>query len=130
AQGIPVFPVVAMTYIPYCAFPIVSGDPGLWAYTPTEILTSAATVSLFLVVAAVAWHSLSRRPQVASSVRLGDGEGVTAVRLAFGGLVIGVIYQLNIVSQSVDWGSYLGLARSVALTFATVGCLLIGVTRA
>ena len=130
APGLPVFPISALAYVPYAALPIVSAHPALLAYGHTEVLRAAATVSLFLVAATIAWRMLSRKSVSTSVGGLAPREGAKVVPLVFIGLLLGLAYQFSVASAMVSLGSFQGLVRSIALTFATIACLLTGVTRA
>lgn len=130
APGLPVFPIAALAYVPYAALPIVSAHPALLAYTHAEVLRAAATVSLFLVAATIAWQTLSRRSAPTSVGGMALKQGAKVVPLVFIGLLLGLAYQFSVASAMVSLGSFQGLVRSIALTFATIACLLTGVTRA
>lgn len=131
ASGIPVLPTVALMHIAYFAVPVVKGNAAIQEYEPWEILRASATVSLLLVAAAAPWWLLTRQARASHSVALGAATERQLIRLMFLGLAVGVVFHVAVISGWLGWlGSFFGLVRSVALTFTTVACYLLGIGRA
>ena len=131
ALGIPILPVVSLAYIPYFGWPALSGSEGTLDYTAWEILRSALTVALFLVTATVAWRQMAGRVHSQHAIAPDQVDASRVVRLVLSGLLVGILFHIGIISGWLIWvGSFFGLVRIVAVTFVTVACFLIGVTRA
>jgi hypothetical protein len=103
----------------------------MFSYTPWEIVRSALTVALFLVTATVAWRLMASRVRSVRGFAADRFHGLEAVRLMFAGLAVGLLFHVSALSGWLNWmGSYFGLVRSIAVTFVTVACFLIGAMRA
>ena len=129
--GIPVFPIVALVYIPYFARPALTESDILLGYSEWEILRAALTVALFLLAAAVPWRLMAGRMHSQHRVAPDDVDASREVHFALLGLLVGLIFHTAVISGSLAWlGSFFGLVRIVAVTFVTVALFLVGVTRA
>lgn len=131
ALGIPVWPAVALAYIPYFAFPMVSVTENVLAYSSGEVLRSGVTVALFLFAATIAWWFIAglRRPEFTFAKVQSDTSQVT--RLIVLGFVMGLVFHLSVLSGWLTWlGSFFGVVRTLVVTFITIACFLSGVTRA
>lgn len=131
ATGIPVLPVVNLTYIPYFGWPVLSsGEVGL-VYTDWEIMRAALTVVLFLLTACFSWFIMLRSSREQAGTVLDHLENERVVKLVMTGLWVGVLFTLAVSANLLDWlGPFFGMARAVTGTLATVACFLSGVTRA
>jgi hypothetical protein len=131
AAGIPIFPIVALGYIPYFALPLLSGGENTQAYTLLEIASSGFTVALFLATATVAWRLIAMGIRVRTSLAPEHADPVRVVRFVLAGLVVGVLFHIGqILNMFGEWGAWYGLLRSIAITFVMVACFLTGVIRA
>jgi hypothetical protein len=131
ALGIPVFPAISLAYIPYFAFPMVSGSENISAYSPWEMLRSGLTVALFLFSATIVWRLMAgtRLPKFTFAVVHYDTSQVT--RLILLGFVMGLVFHLALLSGWLSWlGSFFGVVRTLVTTFTTIACFLSGVARA
>jgi hypothetical protein len=129
APGVPVLPAVAALHYVYYAMPILRAQE---AHETPEILRAAATIALFLGAATLAsglvLSQSFQRPQRAPADVL---SGPKIRRYAFGGVAVGVLFYLVLMSGWLDWlGPFFGIVRSVALTAASVACYLLGYCRA
>ena len=131
AVGIPVFPIVALVYIPYFARPALTNSDVLPGYSNWEILRAALTVALFLLVASFPWRLLAGRTSSQRRVATDEFDPSREVQFALFGLLVGLIFHIGIISGWWSWlGSFYGLVRIVAVTFVSVALFFIGVTRA
>lgn len=128
--GIPVLPAVALAYIPYFAWPALSGAESIRNYTLDEIQVAGFTVAGFLLVATVVWQILAGRVKAHGPLSVDIVDANRAIRFVLVGLFAGVAFQLV---NSLGWlgalGSYYGLVRTIAGTFVTVACFFAGVMR-
>lgn len=130
APGIPIFPTVCLAYIPYFAWPIVSGNRTILAYDPSEVLQAACTVSLFLLAATLTWW-LATRNSGKRAVSMASMDRVGVVRLILIGLFAGVVFHAGMIMGAAAWiGTYFGLVRSIVMTLAMVSFFLAGFARA
>jgi len=128
--GIPVFPMVALVYIPYFARPALNDSDILLGYSEWEIVVAAIAIALFLLAATVSWRLVLGRPQLQHRAPQDGVDPSREVRFALLGLLVGIIFHIGTISGSFAWvGSFFGLVRIVAVTFVTVALFLIGVTR-
>ena len=129
ARGIPIIPVIALGHVVYFAMPIVRGTAAELGYDDAETLRGAATVALFLVVAALAAQAaMLRLPKARNAVAPDRWEGRELNQLMLGGLALGAIYQLALAAGALNWlGYYGGLVRAVLLTLVVSACYLFGV---
>lgn len=131
APGLPTLPIVASLSIVYYAAPLLRGDISF--NEPSEVSFAAITVGSFLICATVVYAimlksaALRRYPSNASAAA--NDRGIVA--LAFVGLVSGITFYLVEYPGLFDWlGTFVGLARAVALTLSSIGCYLVGTARA
>jgi hypothetical protein len=130
--GIPVLSAVSSLHFLYYGVPILRKDMSLLQFEPSEILSAAFTVSLFLVATTFSWWLIlagsvrqprNSDPQVISGTQL--------QRLISFGLASGIVFH---VALFTDWlsglGPAFGLVRSAMLTTATVACFMLGHARA
>src|SRR5262249_13966820 len=132
STSIPVLPAVSAMFFIYYALPIVRGSASELGFGPSEILTAAATVTLFLVVATLSWWLLlagfARRSRGAAQEVI---SGPQVHHFMFVGLTLGVLYHVAFYTGWLDWlGPNFGVIRAVMLTTATVACFLLGHARA
>lgn len=131
ATGIPVLAVVSWTYIPYFAWPVLGGNESTLDYTLSEVVESAATVALFLIVATAIWWPIASKARTRGAGTLGEAKESRVIGLLLLGLFAGIVFQVGNISGLLDeFKSFFGLIRSIAITYSTVSCFLIGVTRA
>ena len=60
--GLPLFPILAMTYVPTYALPLLDPPREAAVYSVEQRLTAAGAVCLFQLVATLVWYPLARRP--------------------------------------------------------------------
>ena len=129
--GIPVFPVVALVYIPYFARPALTESDIVLSYSDWEILRAALTVALFLLAATMTWRLMARGMGLQYHVASDEIDPIREIQFASLGLVVGLIFNIGTISGWWSWlGSFYGLVRIVAVTFVSVALFFIGVTRA
>jgi hypothetical protein len=130
APGIPIFPVVSALSIIYYAVPILRDQPG---FTPSEIMSAAMAVALFLGSATLVWclvlPSKGRQSRNVTHEPVFQGQQIQ--RVIFFGLACGTIYYVTLYVGWLTWlGPAFGLARSALLTPATIACFMLGHARA
>jgi len=131
ALGIPIFPIIALVYIPYFARPALSDSDILLSYSELEIFQAALTIALFLFAATVPWRLIAGRTHSQRHVAPEEFDASREIQFALLGLLVGLVFHIGIISGSLAWlGSFFGLVRIVAVTFVTVALFFIGVTRA
>ena len=131
ALGIPILPAVGLAYIPYFAWPLLSGGENTQAYTLWEIARAGITVALFLVTATVAWRLIAGTVRARHAIATEQADPSRAVGFMLAGLLVGVVFHAGVILGWLEGiGTLFGLVRSIAVTFVTVACFLIGVTRA
>jgi len=127
--GIPVWPAVAAVSWLYYAVPMLRDHVAQTLYTPAEILSLAATVSIFLAAGTAAWRALfSGIPRRAGP----DGQGLLNAAQETAMIFLGLGLGLLLLVYLEFWfslGSYFGLARSVMMTACCVACYLLGHAR-
>lgn len=128
--GIPIFPSLSILYFIYYAVPILRKNVA--DFGPSEILSAATTVVLFLTAATLSWWGLlagSARRQHSNAPKLISGSALE--RIMFFGLVLGVFYYVALYTGSLYWlGPAFGVFRSLMLTTATAACFILGHARA
>jgi hypothetical protein len=128
--GVPILPAVATLHILYYAIPIARGRADLSDYSSDDIFRAAATVSLFLAMAAFATFVLLRDVRPHTRVRKDLISGLQMKTLVFLGLGFGIVFLGALTANLLSWlGLFFGLARSVALTALVVACYFLGVAR-
>jgi hypothetical protein len=120
----------AMCFI-YYGVPILKEHLTGLGFEPSEILSGAATVVLFLAVASVSWWLFigsAHRPLTTARQSV---SGSYLERLVFLGLILGILYNIMVyVVGAQAWlGPYNGLVRAVFLSLATVAFFLAGHAR-
>lgn len=129
--GIPIFPIVALVYIPYFARPALTDSALVLNYSEWEILRSALTIALFLLAATVTWRLMAGKAYSQHRIAPDEVDASREVQLALAGLLVGLIFHIAVISGLLAWvGSFFGLVRTVAVTFVTVALFIIGITRA
>jgi hypothetical protein len=120
----------AMCFI-YYAVPILNGHLSVAGFGPSEILSGAFTVALFLIVATISWRLVlgigirRSRPAVSQSLSTSYVE-----RIVFLGLIFGIIYHVIISMGGQAWlGSFKGLLRALLISTTTVAFFLAGHAR-
>jgi len=82
-QGLPIFPIFGLTFLPTYVTPLWQGHSALAQYTPNEINTAAWTVVGFLLIAQLFWHQMAvRAVGVPHAVRMIDLKKAEKVLLA------------------------------------------------
>jgi hypothetical protein len=99
--GVPVLPAVAALHHLYFAIPALRGQEG---YEPWEILRAAATVAFFLVAATLTSGLILRSAFRGSTSKPADFVSGAKIRpFMFGGIAIGVLFHLAIMSGWLSW---------------------------
>jgi hypothetical protein len=130
AVGIPILPVISALFIIYYAIPILRDQP---RFTPSEVLSAAIAVAIFLGSATLAWWQVlvSKRRQVRNVPHEPILQGQQIRRVIFFGLGCGTFYYVALYLEWLTWlGPAFGLVRSVLLTPTTVACFMLGHARA
>ncbi|MBE0612765.1 MAG: hypothetical protein IH604_03765 [Burkholderiales bacterium] len=131
SRGIPIYPIVALVYIPYFARPILTDRDLILNYSESEITRASLTVALFLLAATVTWRLMAGNAYSQRHITSNEVDASKAVQLALAGLAVGIIFHIAVISGSLAWlGSFYGLVRIIAITFVTVALFLAGVSRA
>jgi hypothetical protein len=131
APSIPILPAVGFAYMPYYAWPILSSAENTLVYSDWEIVRAAITVALFLIMSAITWRLMMKRTPLPQQSTRRNQPDRRVIRFIAGGLFAGVLFHLGLVSGWLgSLGSFFGLARSIAMTFAAVACFLAGIARA
>lgn len=129
AKGIPIFPAVSALYFVYYGLPILRKVEG--HYSSEEIEQGAVTIACFLLLGWLAWFLVSVRtkivkPRGPDTVSPAQIQSLVAI-----GLSAGIFYHVTLsVGWLSDLGGFLGVLRSVTLTFAAAACYLFGYARA
>ncbi len=84
-QGLPIFPIFGLMFLPTYVTPLWQGHSALGNYTPNEINAAAWTVAGFLIVAQLFWQQMAVRavgvPQAVRMIDLKKAEKVLLVCL-------------------------------------------------
>ncbi len=84
-QGLPIFPIFGLIFLPTYVTPLWQGHSALAKYTPNEINTAAWTVVGFLLVAQLFWQQMAVRavgvPQAVRMIDLKKAEKVLMICL-------------------------------------------------
>lgn len=92
-QGLPIFPVFGLTFLPTYVTPLWQGHSVLEKYTANEINTAAWTVAGFLIVAQLFWQQVAVRAiGIPHAVRMIDLKKAEKVLLAC--LIAEVVFEL------------------------------------
>ena len=92
-QGLPIFPIFGLTFLPAYVTPLWQGHSALAQYTPNEINTAAWTVTGFLLISQLFWQqSAVRKVGVPHVVRMIDLKKAVKVLLVC--LIAEVIFEL------------------------------------
>jgi hypothetical protein len=129
AAGVPVLAAVAALHYLFYAVPILRGQE---THEPWEVLRAAATVAFFLGAATLASRLVSNQSfQRLQRTSADFMSGAKIRRYALGGIAVGVLFYLALMSEWLNWlGPYFGIVRSVTLSAASIGCYLLGYSRA
>lgn len=129
ATGIPIFPAVSALYFVYYGLPILRG--AVDNYDGAEIQRGAVTVAGFLMSATLAWFLIGGRRVIRRRGGHDAASDPQVKMIVILGLSAGIFYYIAQESGWLWWlGFYIGVLRSVALTFASVACYLLGYARA
>lgn len=60
--GLPIFPMMSLTFVWTSCLPLLSGHAGVQQYTDIEQATAAGTTALFLLVGTAAWYRVTSPP--------------------------------------------------------------------
>jgi hypothetical protein len=64
AKGLPLFPIMTLTYLGSHAFPLVSKNPNILKYSESLRFDAAVVVAIFMGVGTITWLSfVKREPQ-------------------------------------------------------------------
>ena len=92
-QGLPIFPVFGLTFLPTYVTPLWQGHSALANYTANEINTAAWTVAGFLLVAQLFWQQMAvRAVGVPQAVRMIDLKKAEKVLMAC--LIAEVVFEV------------------------------------
>ncbi len=132
APGIPTLPAVSALYFLYFALPILRANDDSQSFSSGDIIRAAATILTFLVAATITWRMCLRQIQIRSA---GPSADLANERQIAGfislGLTLGIVFMAASVTGHLGFlGSFLGLARSIAVTAASVASYFIGCLRA
>jgi hypothetical protein len=82
-QGLPIYPIFAISFIPTYVTPLWQGHSMLETYTPDEINTAAWTVAGFLLIGMLFWQQMAVRavgvPQAVRMIDLRKSENILLV---------------------------------------------------
>jgi hypothetical protein len=133
ARGIPVLPVICLAYLPYFAWPALTARDELLQYSPDDVLTAALTVAGSLAAATLAWAVLLMRSRSLPQGQRHQSLVIVSreVGLIFAGLGAGLAFHLGVTQGWIFvLGSAFGVVRTVAVSFSTIACFLLGVSYA
>ena len=128
--GIPTLPIVSGLFIIYYGIPLFRGD--LPTDDAGEIFNAASAVAGFLVSATLVYLPLLRlaRRRYERTVKPAVADGLI-VELGFAGVASGIVFYIALFTGLLEGlGEFLGVVRAVGVTFASVGCYLLGAARA
>ncbi|RUT07176.1 hypothetical protein DSM106972_024370 [Dulcicalothrix desertica PCC 7102] len=93
AQGMPIFPFFALTFISTYAFPFITNHPVVVTYSPDSQLIAGITVSGFLGLGTFVWfHFVKSTPKAPAYYRALDSKKSDLLLLLV--LIIGVLFNL------------------------------------
>ena len=127
ALQLPIFPVVALFYVPSYANAGRLETTG--SYSPDQILAGELTVALFLAAAEAVWlfFVLRAPPRIPSHGR-GHVADERLRTLMIGGLLVGAIFETGTLSGWWGWmGTAYGTFRTCASSAILLGCFVYGV---
>ena len=131
ALGVPVLPAISGMYFIYFGLPIIRNKLILVEFEPSEILTGAATVALFLVAATLVWWLILGQVRRSNDASPSLISGPWLNRIIFLGLALGLIFHVSVYSGFLSWlGPSFGLFRSAMLSSAIAACFMLGHARA
>lgn len=124
ANGIPIFPVLALTFLWTHALPLVSDHHKVLTYTPSEHFQAAIIVVAFLAIGTLCWQfwvkSYPQPPAVYRSLRVEQGD-----RLFFWLLGLSILYQIAFhagwIWLLVGGGGKLAILRGFTLGLNSLG---------
>jgi hypothetical protein len=125
---IPILPVFGAMHYIYYAVPLLRDD-AFYGGIATGSLEAAITVSLFLLCATSAWVWLAGARKSEFKFRPTPYSN-TVKRIAVGGVILGIIFEIIATSDAINFGSAFGLVRSFILTVASISCYIVGTLRA
>ncbi|MEH2197154.1 hypothetical protein [Nostoc sp.] len=71
AKGLPLFPIMTLTYLGSHAFPLISKNPNIIKYSEELHFNAAVVVAIFLGVGTITWLAfVSREPQGISKIKV------------------------------------------------------------
>src|ERR1035437_3775744 len=115
--GIPLLPPICAMFYLYYALPIVRNNvhSHLSGFDPSEILSAAISIVLFIVAATVPWWLLLARNIRSDAAEMLSGRRLT--QIIFFGLASGMLFYIVWYSGWVNWlGPFFGTVRSVMFT--------------
>lgn len=125
SAGLPIFPLLAVTFSWTYALPLLSGHPAVAAYTPDDHLFAGMAVSGFLLLATVIWLALSRPRPAPTRVLL-----LLNARRGLSWLVGAIAFDMLffVANQggwvSLPWGVYT-LVHAVLLGLSTLAAFVL-----
>lgn len=127
ALGIPVLPAIAGMYFIYYALPIIRKNVEIQDFGPSEILTGAATVALFLITTTLVWWLIVGRTRKSNDVAPSLISGRWVNRIIFIGFALGISFHVAVYSGIAGWlGPFFGVYRSAMISFTVSACFMAG----
>ena len=93
AKGLPLFPLLAVNYLFTHSFPLVSDNPAVAQYSPTEHFVASLAVASFLGVATTMWMPYVSKTR-SNTVRIKEFNQKQVFGFFISILVLGIFYQI------------------------------------
>ena len=128
ALGIPVLPAIAGMYFIYFALPIIRKNLDYTEdFGPSEILTAAATVALFMIATTLVWWLIVGNVRRSNDAAPSLISGRWLNRIIFLGFALGMSFHVAVYSGVGVWlGPLFGVYRSAMLSFTVSAFFMAG----
>ncbi|MBD2297289.1 hypothetical protein [Nostoc sp. FACHB-190] len=128
AKGLPLFPIMALTYLASHAFPLVSKNPNVLKYSESLHFNAAVVVAIFLVVGTITWLRLvQHEPQGKSVIKVFKPKQITPffLQIIFCSILFDLLQNTGYIWQIIPGQIYTTLKTALpALT--SLGLMILG----
>jgi hypothetical protein len=126
AQGMPIYPIFALTFIWTYALPLVSDYPSIIIYSPEEHLFAGITTSAFLIFGTVIWFQFVKNsPQTPKSYRLWSSKYSNHFFIFF--LLLSTVLNMFAIAGWISLESgFIPIFQSTILALTAVSSFVLG----
>jgi hypothetical protein len=128
AKGLPLFPIMTLTYLGSHAFPLVSKNPNILKYSESLRFDAAVVVAIFMGVGTITWLSfVKREPQRISKIKVFKPNQITPffLQIIFSSVIFDFLQNSGSLSLIIPNSIY-AILKTAIPSLTSLGLMILG----